>query len=128
MAPCAQNSGPFTMPPEEQLAHLKASINLVQMESLPIRESGAITKKTGVMVQFHPHSSGKVPHPCFTRMKAEAELRMGKPIYRTTWDAPGWSGEGWFWQGDKRLYKMLVKFFKFHEVEIAQQGFWSGGE
>ena len=80
------------------------------------------------MVQFHPHSSGKTPHPCFKRMKAEAQARLGKPLYRTVWDAPGWNGEGWFFEGDKRLVKKIGTFLKFHEVAVKQNGFWSGGE
>ena len=55
----SQNSGPFPMPPDEQLVHLKATINVIQMEELPIREGGIITKKSGVMVQFHPHTGSE---------------------------------------------------------------------
>ena len=46
----SQNSGPFLMPPEEDLVHLKGSANVVEMINLPIRDNGEITKKSGVMV------------------------------------------------------------------------------
>ena len=63
-------------------------------------------------------------------MKAEAELRLGKPIWRTKWDAPGFEGEGWFWKCEKERLKpklaSVKRFFAFHEVQLVDEVFWSG--
>jgi len=116
------------MPPDDDLKHLMATVNLMQMEQFPFRDGGEMKKKDGIMIQFVPHESGKVPHPCFTRMYKEICHRLGKPVYRSTWDAPNFSGEGWFFEGDKRMLKLITNFLNVHEVKIGQNRFWSGGE
>ena len=80
------------MPPDDQMAHLKASCGIVEMKGMPYRESSGAAQKesNGVFVQIR--SGDRV----FMSLRMEVQDKILKPVYRPHWDAPGWGGAGWF--------------------------------